>query len=93
MRQMTARSGLQTGRWPWTEGPSTRLAADRPSGRADGAELWPLARDYPLLALLLDPHSPRIQFPNLNHSLTVSSFHAYIGSTFNEPSKQGGSDE
>ncbi len=26
MVQMTARSGLQTGRWPWPKGPSTRLS-------------------------------------------------------------------
>ncbi len=26
MEQMTARSGPQTGQWPWAKGPSTRLA-------------------------------------------------------------------
>ncbi len=26
MEQMTARSGPQTGQWPWTKDPSTRLA-------------------------------------------------------------------
>ena len=60
MEQMIARSGLQTSRWPWTEGPSTRLALQTAITPTDAlktlfASALPLAGQRPRL-LSLDPN-------------------------------------
>jgi hypothetical protein len=82
MEQMTARSGLQTGQWPWTKGPSTRLAMQR--AIAPAIALKVLFPPSPLTAsapYLLNPNlvSTGGYYPLSPSALGYSPLHALEG--------------
>ena len=59
MEQMTARRGLQTGQWPWTKGPWTRLAVQ--TAITPAITLKALFPPSPLTASTLNLLNPNLE--------------------------------